>query len=89
MAMAERRRRPSREFDVYEMDSRTGLRVPAKKPTQWAVSSKEAISRVRYAAYPGLSYRDLARKGVILVAEEENPPAKSPEPKFPVQDTLF
>lgn len=73
--MAKTSRRPSkgeREFYVYELDSRTGKKVPAKKPVQWAVSPDQAISRVRYAAYPGLSYRDLARKGVILVAEEKN-----------------
>lgn len=83
MAMAERRRRPSREFDVYEMDSRTGLRVPAKKPTQWAVSSREAISRVLHARYPFQSLASLARKGVLLVAEERPPaPARPAQEEF-------
>ncbi len=82
-AAAERRRRPSREFDVYEMNSRTGLRVPAKKPTQWATSSKEAVSRVLYTRYPFQSLASLARKGILLVAEERPPaPAQAQQEEF-------
>ena len=102
--MAKSRRRPSREkreFYVYELDPQNGMRVPAKKPVQWAVSPKQAVGRVRYAEYRQLSYGDLAGKGVTLVAEEKKVqdssgpkevtpvPTKPPEPpKPPVQATF-
>lgn len=79
-----RPRRTEKRYLVFEQDLWSGLRTPAKKPVQWAVSPEQAISRVRYACYVGFSYGDLERQGVVLVAE----PAELPRPFAPEQTTF-
>jgi hypothetical protein len=68
--MTAKTKKPVKEFRVYELNTLTGLRTPARKPRQKARSPREAVARVLYARYRFHSLASLAKEGIYLFAEE-------------------